>query len=477
MLHSSRREQSVQLISAPRDQETSPISRSGAYQPLGLLSIASYLLANQICSKVEILDGEFLSVTEIEFRITADIVGISCTTPSYRNALRIAQAAKNRGAVVVLGGPHPSALGKTILKNRPEVDFIVQGDGEESFAKLLLDFPPGEISNLVYRDCEAIVENPVRFTSLSNLPLLRRDLLPLEPYIDRYSRQSCSVFGRRPAAIFSQKGCMWRHRSAGCLFCGRLDRGWRGRPTDQVWREISNLVDSCGVNFIWDVSDSFISSRDWVLRFAARRPSNLDVSFFLYARSCELDSEIVDALAKIGCKEIFIGIESGDDTLLRKANKGTTSDDNLRAASLLASRGIRMFPCFVLGLPGESLETLDKTIRHAELLSTMCEWSTVSASVLVPLPGSRAFSLLRQTPEGKALLSDADALDLETLGRMWVNRYCTASWASIHEAINSILNLCPNVSSFFNFQHNFKSLPTSRALNLKERARHMELNR
>lgn len=465
MIHGSGREQRVQLISAPRDQETSPISRSGAYQPLGLLSIASYLLANQVCTEVEVLDGEFLSVAEIKSRITADIVGISCTTPSYRNALCIARAAKNRGSVVVLGGPHPSALGKTILKNRPEVDFIVQGDGEESFAKLVLDSPPGEISNLTYRDSGTIIENPVRFTSLSNLPMLRRDLLPLEPYIDRYSTQSPSIFGRRPAAIFSQKGCMWRHRSAGCLFCGRLDRGWRGRPADQVWREISNLVDSSGVNFIWDVSDSFISSRDWVFRFAASRPSNLNVNFFLYARSCELDSEIVDALAAIGCKEIFIGIESGVDSLLLNANKGTTSDDNLRAASLLASRGIRMFPCFVLGLPGESLETLEKTIRHAELLSTMCEWSTVSASVLVPLPGSRAFSLLRQTPEGKMLLPDADALDLELLGRMWVDRYCTASWESIHEAINRILNLSPNISSFFNFQHNLKSLPMSKALN------------
>lgn len=461
-----RRGAVVQLISAPRDQVISPISRSGAYQPLGLLSIASYLLANEVCSNVEILDGEFLSVTEIESRVSADIVGISCTTPSYRNALHFARVAKDRGAIVVLGGPHATALGKTILQNRPEVDFIVRGDGEESFAKIVMGVPQNEIPNLVYRESGRVIENPVHLVSLSSLPKLRHDLLPLESYIERYSNQSSSIVGRRPAAIFSQKGCMWRHQSAGCIFCGRLDQSWRGRPTDQVWREVSNLVDAWGVNFIWDVSDSFTSSRDWVFSFAASRPSNLKVRFFLYARSCELDAEIVDALAAIGCEEIFIGIESGDNSLLQQANKGTTTDDNFQAARLLASRGIRMFPCFVFGLPGESIESLEKTIRHAKQLSTMCVWSTVSASVLVPLPGSPAFSRLRQTPIGKKLLSDNDVLDLEALGRLWVDTYCTASWESMHGAINQILNLSPNVSSFFNFQHTLKPQPI--LLNLRD---------
>jgi anaerobic magnesium-protoporphyrin IX monomethyl ester cyclase len=246
-----------------------------------------------------------------------------------------------------------------------------------------------------------------------------------------------------------------------------LDKNWRGRPVDHVWREIAGLKNSWDVNFIWDVSDSFTSSRDWVLNFAANRPSDINVSFFLYARSCELDSEMVDALAAIGCEEIFIGIESGDDALLRSANKGTTTDNNLQAACLLASRDIRMFPCFVLGLPGESQQSLEKTIHHAKILSSLCELSTVSASVLVPLPGSPAFSHLGKTPKGKSLLFDADTFNLEELGRLWVDTYCKASWTSIHDAINQILSLSPRVSSFFNFQHNLELISTKEGLQSK----------
>lgn len=342
--------QGIQLISAPRDQDISPISRSGAYQPLGLLSIGSYLLKYKICASVDILDGEFLDVSEICSHLTSGYVGISCTTASYMNALNIAQAAKARGATVVLGGSHATALGKTILKNQPEVDFAVRGEGEVAFSKLVSGVSPVDIANLVYRQSNIIIENPIQLLPLHSLPTIRRDLIPFKQYIERYSIQPSAVPNRVPAAIYSQKGCMWRYKSGGCLFCGRLDNGWRSRPVQQVWREIIDMNQNYGANYIWDVSDSFTSSREWVLNFAASRPSEVDIQFFLYARANELDEEIVNALYSIGCKELFIGVESGDDSLLHNANKGTTISDNLRAAYLLASKGIRMFPCFIFGL-------------------------------------------------------------------------------------------------------------------------------
>jgi radical SAM superfamily enzyme YgiQ (UPF0313 family) len=168
----------------------------------GLLSLSFCLLAEGVSDTVEILDGEFLSVPEIESRLSAEIVGISCTTPSYRNALLLAAYAKARGATVVLGGAHPTALAEVILRNRAEVDFVVRGDGEFALMRLLAGDSLCEIPNLAYREQGQVVTNPVELVPLDAIPPLRRDLLSLEPYVARYSARPGAVAGRRPAAIW-----------------------------------------------------------------------------------------------------------------------------------------------------------------------------------------------------------------------------------------------------------------------------------
>lgn len=436
----------VQLVLPPPDPTCGRLSRSGCFPPLGLVSIATELL-RQTGHRAEILDGELLDIDEIIERIDADIVGVSPSQVTYTNALRIAEQAKSRGARVVFGGHHATALASQIVTNRACVDCVVIGDGEEAFSALATGRRIDSIPNVVWRAAgDMIQRGPTRNVALDSACPLDRSLLDLESYFRNFEEQNPHKPFRRPFSIFTQKGCGWRDRSGGCSFCARTDVGWRARAPKLVWKEIRSLVEEFGADYIWELSDDILSDRNWFSEFVESKPKELNPAFLLYARPAAVTPEAADQFLRLNAYEVFVGVEAGDDRLLVLSNKGSTSFTNLRATRLLKDRGIRVFPSFILGLQGEDHASLAQTEAHLLDILDGGLVDTVAISTFMPLPGSPSHRALMGVPEMGNDLRCRDDVDLRFLQRAWCRHFCSVSLEELEEARERMIAYVPQAS-------------------------------
>jgi len=435
----------IQLVNPPIPGFSSLELVKNYFAPLGLLSIATCLSSKMPSVEVEILDGSILTLGEIKRRLEAEIVGISTNSFNYPSALKIAQTAKKKGAKVVLGGVHASFLPVNILRNREYLDAIVVGDGEESMVDYVQGKPFSEIKNLVYRDEEKKIRmNEVANVDLSKLPVIERKFLDQSLYFEAFQKDYPNLPYKKPIAIYSQKGCPWRDKTGGCVFCGRMDKGFRMRSPKQVWEEIEYLVKSYEVDLVWDVADCFTTSKDWLSAFLASKPKHLNPLFMVFARADELDEERVKILKEINCYRVILGVESGDENVLKRSQKGTTLQQILSSAKLLEEFRINTWPSFVLGLPGESEKSLKNTYSLAKFLSSLKNAEALTVSVLIPFPGSKAFAFMLRMPKLAEKYLGRDLFDLEELQKDWVRYFCHADFACLKEYQEKMLRLVPH---------------------------------
>ena len=441
---SMRKYQKIQLINAPAPERFSKQPRYACFQPLDLISLASYLMQKKVNIEIEILDGQIMSQEEIEAKIDADIIGISPKMSNYQESLEIAHKGKRKGAEIIMGGAYASFLAQEILENRSCVDGIIIGDGEVPLFKYISRFKTEEIENFFYRDVKKMkYYNLLKFsqTNLNLYPIPRNDIINMGAYFERFSQTYYFTDCKKGAIISSQRGCMWREKTNGCIYCSRMYPKWRAKNPFTVWKEIEILVKDFGVDFIWDVSDTFTGNREWFEKFCELKPNNLNPKFLIYSRANELDEETVKRLCTINCYEVMVGCDSGDNTVLRKTNKGITIKDILKMAKLLKKYGINLFPCLVLGLPSETEKTAYKTLILAKILKEMEIVLELQCSILVPIPGSYAFASLIHNSSIHGKYLKRDIFDNEELRKDWVRYYCRVDYEYLKDTVKKILVL------------------------------------
>jgi anaerobic magnesium-protoporphyrin IX monomethyl ester cyclase len=444
----------VVLIQPQVESRYAGMSRSGMYPPLGLLSIAAALeQAFGGAVSVRVIDEE---VSE-HHTLVADhdtVVGISTNSFNYRSVLERAKRAKDAGGTVVLGGSHASALAHEIMTKRPFVDYVVRDEGEAPMVELVrqLQRPAGvspeAVPNLVYRMGSDVRVSPVAYENdLAQLPRPARHYVDPARYFERFVRRYPDLPFKRPTSIYSQKGCEWREKSGGCLFCGRQDTGPRFRNIQEVWNEIRSLRDDWGVDHIWDIGDD-LNCEQWVRTYIEARPVDIDISFMFYTRADRITSVSVELLKALGTFEVFIGFESGDEDMLRAIHKGSSLQQNRRAVDLLTGTGIHVFPSFVLGLPGETEQSMRKTLEFARNVADSVPVYRLAASVMAPIPGSPAFDMLLRDPGLRQKYHGQDDFDLSELSRIWVERFCAVDMATIEHYQQEICALAPYSGAF-----------------------------
>lgn len=439
----------IQLLSAGLSERYVKSLRTGVYPPLNLATLAASLRAANPDAEIELLDGEIMSSEEICRRVDAEIVGISCNVMTYKSALDIAEAASAKGCRVLLGGPYPSAFSERILKRRPCVDAVVVGDGEAALQAYVGGSPYQSIPNLCYRHGLEVVENPQQGLALDDLPFPDYMNLPLDFYFQRFvGRYSAFKPFEKSLAIYSRRGCIWRDRShGGCVFCMIPHAGLRYKSVERLWAEIRHFRERSGVNHFWEVSDTFTENSRWLDEFVALKPHDLDVSFNVYGRTSNISLQMARQLRELQVYEVFLGIESGDDNLLALANKGTTVGQSLRAVEHLAACGMKVVASFVLGLPGETTRSLQKTMALARELLSFGNIVETSCSIMLPIPGSRAFSMLTAQPDMRSKYS-GDLLDLEELKHDWIMRFTQTGPDELECALRETMTLFPLNDSF-----------------------------
>ncbi|MBI2251426.1 MAG: cobalamin B12-binding domain-containing protein [Armatimonadetes bacterium] len=383
----------VLLINAPYSSIYGPLKIAlGRYFPLGLGYIASVLRNKGYL--VKLLDPEAQNLNDFTLneeikKFKPDLVGISCATPNFFQAQKIAKIVKeNFTSPVVLGGVHASAIPEYILKNSPEIDFIVKGEGEETLLELINELKEkrnfSKVLGLVFKENNQIKVNPSRtfIQNLDSLPYPARDLVPFSLY-----RPHSHNFRKTPCVtMITSRGCPSR-----CTFCASyLTTGkvFRAHSSEYVISEIEFLVKNYGIKQVIFQDDTFTLKKERVAEICESLiKKNFKILWFCFARINTVDKELLILMKKAGCFSIGYGIESGDEIILKKMKKGLNLSEAEKILKLSNKLGFKTQAFFILGYIEEDFSQIKKTINLAKKLNPTLAFF----NFLVPYPGTEVF--------------------------------------------------------------------------------------
>jgi len=391
----------------------------GGYQPLGICYIASVLRENGFRNLFLIdAEAENLSIREVADKVklfSPDIVGISSMSFSFLYALDLAKTIKAilPNSLIVIGGSHVDLYPKQVLTHNC-FDVGVIGEGEYTFLELIqlfcqdrYTFKDGlkKIDGIVFRNESDIVLTHQRkvIKELDNLPFPARDLLDLSNYKQNYLPNPF-------ISLFTSRGCPYN-----CTYCCKAswNRYIRTQSAKYVVAEIEHCMKRYNARSFQFFDDTFTIQKIRVLeicRMICER--KLNIKFLVLTRVDKVDREILEWLKKAGCDCISFGVESGDQKILDKMEKGYNIEQIKRAFLLCKEIGINIVAYFLLGHPDETIQSIQNTINLIK--ETEPDWC--KANILTLYPGSPLYKeLLEQgrirdfwgemTLDGKAFMS------------------------------------------------------------------------
>lgn len=362
----------------------------GLYPPLGLLYIASVI--EQMGHEVMVIDCDAEDNHLKRIRNTCeslhpDLVGFYAFTWNYRGAASLASLVKSvcPQAKTILGGPNATSFPEESLR-LGDFDIAVMGEGEETMKELLATIEGARslksVAGIAFKKEGKVVHAlPRKFINdLDTVPFPARHLVSMERYHDVFTRET------KFATMIATRGCPFQ-----CTFCNRdarLGRVLRSRSPKNVVGEMRKLKEDYAVREAMFFDDNFILDKAWAYDFCRTvENAGLDMLWEIRTRVDTVDEEILKALKHAGCYRIRFGFESGDNQILINMKKGITVEQSLECARLCHKIGIEMFGYFILGAPGETEVTMEKTID----LAITIEPHFALFSKFVPYPCTEAF--------------------------------------------------------------------------------------
>lgn len=366
--------------------------------PVGLLSIAAYLAGRGLdVSLVDCFarpDSDRRIATFLRENRPA-FIGFSCTTSSFLDAVRIATDARRKlpGVRTVFGGPHVSALKEKVLEDFPAVDFAVVGEGEETLHELIASRAenPGPVQGLVYRDGNGEV-----IFSGHRTTMLELDTLPFPAYeklegFPQLYQLPIFNYPRTPNTCWtSSRGCPYA-----CSYCDRsvFRRSFRYHSAQYMYEHLQHLRERFGIRHVTFYDDQFTFNRERTQQFTelmVERP--LGMTFNCAARAEHIDLDLLRQMKTAGCWMISLGIETGAPELLARHRQNADLDLLAEKIRLIKQAGIRTKGLFMLGLPGETEETVRRSMRYAFSLPI----DDINVAKFTPFPGSPLYQRIHE---------------------------------------------------------------------------------
>ena len=298
-----------------------------------------------------------------------ELVGISATTPTFPSALGVGQKVKQSlpETIVVIGGVHVTALPQETM-SFDCFDIAVLGEGEKTMGELAAHLENKgtrrlkKVAGIAYRE-----NGTVKFTKprgliqdLDSLPYPARHLLPP---LSAYKPTPASYRKLPLAHLITTRGCPYQ-----CTFCDRSIFGskYRSRSVENVMGEIEELVDKYGIREIKFFDDTFTLDRKRVFEICKEfKERKIDLSWSCLTRVDTISREMLVAMKDAGCWQVLFGLESGDPRMLSLLKKGSTVEQNERAVQLAHEVGLSVRADFIVGTLGETLESMERTLRFA----------------------------------------------------------------------------------------------------------------
>lgn len=344
------------------------------YPPLGYLYLAAELREKGF--KTEVLDTSndlsLKSIVNLIKRKRPKIIGLSSVTQNIRGCYQLAVEIKKKikpSPVIIIGGHHISC-DSDLVKKYPCFDIGITGEGDITLP-LIVDKiinKKEKIKNKVF-----VAELPL---DLDKLPMPARDLINIK-----------KIQSKPEISIISSRGCPYN-----CIFCSRpaISKQVRYRSPKLVVEEMIDVFKKTGINEFAFQDDTFNMNRENVVGICKEIiKSNYHFKWTAIGRFNLIDEELVEMMAKSGCKKFMFGVESGNEKIRNKIiGKGITDFQIREGIRLCKKYDIESFIFLMLGFPGETKKDLYETVNFGKKFFP----SMIGIHITCPLPGSRLWN-------------------------------------------------------------------------------------
>jgi radical SAM superfamily enzyme YgiQ (UPF0313 family) len=321
-----------------------------------------------------------------------DVIIIETSTVSIENDLKIAKKLKKIVPIIVFCGPHTSALYNEIMKENKFIDFIMYGEYDYTALDLIQTLDSGgkieNVDGLVYRKGKKILVNKRRelIKNLDELPYPERDDVPMEKYNEPFCKNIPNV------QMMTSRGCPYN-----CIYCvepsvyyGRPN--FRPRSPENVVDEIEFIIKKYKPKEIYFDDSSFTIDQERVKKIC-----DLMIKRGIKIKwSCMADTKVsfetLKKMKEAGCIGLKFGVETANMQILKNIRKVFTPQDAIRMVKNCKKLGIFTHATYMFGLPGETEETIKKTIDFFIKLRT----DTAQFSIATPYPGTDFYRMCEE---------------------------------------------------------------------------------
>ncbi len=363
------------------------------YFPFGLAYVASSLLNAGHEVTVVDMEGDRLSVSEA-VRRTVDsspgVVAFGGMVTRFRYVKELAGLIRGEmpGVFMVAGNSGATTVPEIYLKSCG-LDCVVLGEGEVTAAELVFAVEEAgdwrQVPGIAWLDDDGLVQKsaprePV--ADLDSLPWPAWDLFHIENYVSSMDHRQKKV---RHLEALASRGCPFN-----CVYCYRIyGRNVRRRSPEAIVAELVELVKLYDIRYTGFPDDLFTSDKKFVMEICALMREKLPgIKWSCLGRVNTVDREMLETMKNAGCDWISYGIESGCDRMLEKMKRGVTAKQCLDAIKLTESVGIHAEGSFIIGMYGETRDSVKRTVEF-------CREADITAPMLfvTPYPGTAIFSM------------------------------------------------------------------------------------
>ncbi|GAB7027634.1 hopanoid biosynthesis associated radical SAM protein HpnJ [Geotalea toluenoxydans] len=327
----------------------------------------------------------------LKIALDYDMVVMYTSTPTLAIDVETARRIKAQkpSTVTVLTGPHVSVLPEESLKFAAgAVDLVCRGEFDYSTKELCEGRAWQEVDGITFIMDGKTISTPDRppIEDLDALPfasqVYMRDL-PVNEYVIPH-------FKHPYVSIYSSRGCPSK-----CIYClwpqTFSGRAMRVRSAENVYQEVKWIVENVpGVKEISFDDDTFTANREHA-RAVAEKLKPLGISWTINARA-NCDYETLRIMRDAGLRHVVVGFETGNEQILKNIKKGVTKAQAIEFTRNCKKLGLSVHGAFIMGLPGETRETIRETIEYAKAL----DLNSIQASLASPYPGTEFYDLCKQ---------------------------------------------------------------------------------
>jgi len=421
------------------------------YPPLGLAYIASSLEKHGvICNIVDAhalkLDHQAICRMVRAFR--PDMIGITTNIVTASGAVALGAYLRKKfpRALLVFGGPYATAESAFVLK-KTRGDVVVVGEGEETIVDVIKHQERlASVPGICFRIGNTIHRTPARplITDLDTIPFPAYHLLP--PFSSYKSRSRATPIG----VILTTRGCPYS-----CIYCNKniFGKTFRMRSPGNILTEMELLTGTYGIRQIDVLDDNFTLNTTWaetVLDGIIKRKIRVLLNFQNGVRADRLTPRLVAKMKQAGTYKVGIGIESGDPVIQKIIKKSLSLSRVMNASRMLRQAGIVVAGFFMIGIPGETDRSIQKTIDFAKKVNP----HIANFSVVVPLPQTELYDIIKRdgTMTGNhgsttGFFSDHVGFEIGAVNEAFIQKYVSVAYKSFYMRPSKIIDILLSIRS------------------------------